>query len=140
MGTVHGARGDGDGCLVLVRRAVDRGVVATVVTGARGACSVEDLPPGIDLQGVAFERAADEVLLVVAVNLEPGETRELRLGATTSTGVEGRVTVDARPAAGASVFLDAGDQRLRCPTGVDGQFRIEVARLKLKRLYPKIKV
>ena len=124
-GTVRVDAGDGAGLLVLVRRSVDRRVVATAVAGPGGAFSIADLAAGVDLEVLVFERAADRLRLNVPLRLRPGETRVLALGAPDATGVAGRVAVGGKPVAQAWVFLDAGDQRIHCPTDEEGRFRFE---------------
>ena len=124
-GTVRVDEGDGAGLVVLLRRAVDRRVVATVAAGPRGAFSIPGLPAGDDLEVLVFERAADRLRAVVPLRLRPGETRVVSLGGADATGVDGRVSVGGKPVAGAWVFLDAGEQRIHCPTDEDGRFRFE---------------
>jgi hypothetical protein len=72
-----------------------------------------------------FERAADRLRMTVLCNSDPGDPRAVprRQGRDRPRGAGH--TVGGKPVAQAWVFVDAGNQRIHCPTDEDGRFRFE---------------
>lgn len=124
-GTVRSGDAPAAGLVLVIRRSVDRAVLATVTSGPAGEFTFLELPSTTELELLVFEPAADRLRLVVPLALGGQEARVLALGGADATGIEGRLAVRGAPVAEAWIFLDVGRQRIHCPTDVDGRFRFE---------------
>jgi RNA polymerase sigma-70 factor (ECF subfamily) len=109
--------------VVLVRRDLDRVVVAGVTSDADGRFEVAGLSSTERLEVVAVHPTTRTVHAIASLDLRPGETREVVLGGSAATGLVGTLRVEGVPVAGSLVSLDTPDgRRVQVLTGADGRF------------------
>lgn len=109
------------GALVLVEWSSS--VIGTAVTGPDGAFRIGPLVAGDELAVHAYDRALDPIA-VVTLTLESGEEHVLEIGGP-GIAVEGRVVVEGRPAANASVRVSGPRDSDAAATGRDGRYCVE---------------
>lgn len=114
------------GALVVLRTGADHVGRLTTATDAAGRYALGGIPPGIEMHAIVLAPDLENVLSIVSLRFEPGETRELDLGGPQATALAVEVRHRGEPLEGAFLSLDTtDDKRTQLRSGPDGRVRFD---------------